>query len=78
MAAPHPDHAHWRAGSATDRLFIIVVAIKGLDGALGIIGGILLFFVKPHTIDVIVASPTCSSTGPSISTSASSPLPAAI
>lgn len=50
-----PDHAHWRGGTATDRLFIITVAIKGIDGALGVIGGILLFFVKPHTLDVIVA-----------------------
>src|SRR5262245_13528376 len=29
---PKPDHAHWRGGSATDRLFIITVAIKGIDG----------------------------------------------
>ncbi len=49
------DHAHWRGGSTTDRLFILAVAIKGVDGVLGIIGGALLLFVKPHTLDVIVA-----------------------
>src|SRR6516225_2776737 len=53
--AANPDHAHWRGGTATDRLFILTVAIKGLDGALGVIGGALLLFVKPHTLDEIVA-----------------------
>ncbi len=50
-----PDHAHWRGGSATDRLFILTVVVKGMDGALGVIGGVLLLFVRPHTLDVIVA-----------------------
>ena len=50
-----PDHAHWRGGSTVDRLFIITVLIKGIDGGLGIIGGGLLLFVKPHTLDVIIA-----------------------
>jgi len=53
--AANPDHAHWRGGTATDRLFILTVAIKGIDGALGVIGGALLLFVKPHTLDEIVA-----------------------
>jgi uncharacterized membrane protein len=53
--AANPDHAHWRGGTATDRLFILTVAIKGLDGALGVIGGALLLFVKPHTLDEIIA-----------------------
>ncbi len=54
MAAT-PDHAHWRGGTATDRLFIVTVAIKGLDGALGVIGGALLLFVKPQTLHEVVA-----------------------
>ena len=34
-----------------DDTFKITVAIKGLDGALEIVGGTLLLFVRPHTID---------------------------
>lgn len=44
------DHAHWRGGNATDRLFIVAVIAKGLDGLLGIIGGAILAFVKPSTL----------------------------
>jgi uncharacterized membrane protein len=52
--APKPDHAHWRGGTATDRLFIITVLVKGIDGALGVIGGAVLAVIKPSTIDHIV------------------------
>lgn len=51
---PSPNHAHWRGGSATDRLFIVAVVIKGVDGALGIIGGILLALVHPAMLTELV------------------------
>jgi uncharacterized membrane protein len=44
------DHARWRGGSATDRLFIIAVIVKGIDGALGMAGGVLLHFSDAHTL----------------------------
>ena len=34
--------------------FDIGVLLKGVDGALEILGGILLYFIKPQTIDAIV------------------------
>src|SRR5438876_2444730 len=34
-----------------DDTFKITVTIKGLDGALEIVGGAVLLFVRPHTID---------------------------
>ena len=37
-----------------DLLFRISVALKGLDGALEIIGGIVLLFVSPRSIDDLV------------------------
>jgi uncharacterized membrane protein len=52
---------HDRAGALTrltvplsrslDDTFKITVTIKGIDGALEIIGGAVLLFVRPHTID---------------------------
>ncbi len=50
-----PDHAHWRGGNATDRLFIIAVVVKGLDGLLGIVGGAILAFIKPSTLNWLAA-----------------------
>jgi uncharacterized membrane protein len=44
------DHAHWKGGDATDRLFIIAVIIKGIDGVLGMAGGLLLHFADPQTL----------------------------
>jgi uncharacterized membrane protein len=43
--------------------FEISVFFKGLDGVLQIVGGLLLFFVKPETISriVIILSTRCSS-----------------
>jgi uncharacterized membrane protein len=52
------DHAHWRGGNATDRLFIVAVLIKGIDGVLGMIGGIILAVVRPETWDHIAAALT--------------------
>jgi len=34
-----------------DRTFRITIALKGLDGALELIGGLVLLFVRPSTID---------------------------
>ena len=39
-------HARWKGGSATDRLFIIAVIVKGIDGVLGMAGGLLLHFAE--------------------------------
>ena len=36
---------------AFDDTFKVTVTIKGLDGALEIVGGAILLFVRPHTID---------------------------
>ncbi|TML14432.1 MAG: DUF2127 domain-containing protein [Actinobacteria bacterium] len=41
-----------------DDTFKITVTIKGLDGALEIIGGAVLLFVRPHTIDQIARTLT--------------------
>jgi uncharacterized membrane protein len=49
------DHAHWRGGGVTDRLFIIAVLIKGVDGLLGMLGGIILAVVKPAEWDHLAA-----------------------
>ena len=37
--------------SALDRSFRISVILKGIDGALEIIGGLVLVFVRPTTLD---------------------------
>lgn len=37
-----------------DRVFRITVILKGLDGALEVIGGIVLLFVSPASIDHVV------------------------
>lgn len=37
-----------------DRTFRVSVGLKGLDGALETIGGLVLLFVRPHTLDHIV------------------------
>ena len=43
---------------ALDRTFRITVTLKGLDGALEIIGGLVLLFVRPATLDDLVRSLT--------------------
>lgn len=37
--------AHWTGGSATDRLFLLAVTIKGIDGALEMLGGLFIALV---------------------------------
>src|SRR5262245_13217798 len=39
-----------RTTSALDRTFEVSVALKGLDGALEVIGGIVLLFIAPATL----------------------------
>ncbi|MER5391052.1 DUF2127 domain-containing protein [Saccharopolyspora sp. NPDC002686] len=34
----------------TDKLFLVAILIKGLDGAVQLIGGIVLIFVQPETL----------------------------
>jgi uncharacterized membrane protein len=41
-----------------DDTFKVTITIKGLDGAFEIIGGAVLTFVRPHTIDQIARSLT--------------------
>jgi uncharacterized membrane protein len=57
----------YRAGGATppepvtpalDRTFRVTVTLKGLDGALEVIGGIVLLLVRPATIQHIVRALT--------------------
>jgi len=54
MKLVKPDRAHWLSGSATDRLFIITIAIKGIDGLLGVASGLIFLFLAPHTLDRFV------------------------
>jgi uncharacterized membrane protein len=44
--------------SSLDRTFRITVTLKGLDGALEVIGGLVLLFVRPATLQHIVRSLT--------------------
>lgn len=48
------DHARWKGGSATDRLFIIAVILKGVDGVLGMVGGLILHFTDPRTLGWLI------------------------
>ena len=41
-----------------DRAFALALAIKGIDGALELIGGLLLFVVPPSTITLVFRSLT--------------------
>jgi uncharacterized membrane protein len=41
-----------------DRTFEIGIVLKGLDGALEVVGGLLLLFVSPATIDRLVVALT--------------------
>ena len=50
--------SRFRARDPLDRIFEIGIILKGLDGVLEAIGGVLLFAVTPATIDRLVASLT--------------------
>jgi uncharacterized membrane protein len=38
-----------------DRVFDVSITLKGLDGVLEVIGGVLLLFLTPHRLNAIVA-----------------------
>lgn len=41
-----------------DRTFLIAIILKGLDGILEVVGGLLLFVVSPATIDQLIRTLT--------------------
>ena len=47
--------SRFRARDPLDRIFEIGIILKGLDGVLETIGGLLLFAITPATIDRLVA-----------------------
>jgi uncharacterized membrane protein len=50
IAGAMDEHEGVRSETALDRTFRISIALKGLDGLLEIIGGIVLLFVAPATL----------------------------
>lgn len=40
-----------KSGSLLDRAFVVGIVLKGLDGVLELLGGVLLFIVTPTTIN---------------------------
>jgi uncharacterized membrane protein len=50
MAAP--------VSRSLDRTFRITVTLKGLDGALEVVGGLILLFVRPSTLQTLVRNLT--------------------
>lgn len=48
----------FRRGDLLDRAFLIGIVLKGLDGVLEVVGGLLLLVVKPSTIVGIVQALT--------------------
>ncbi|MDQ1545193.1 MAG: hypothetical protein QOH69_97 [Actinomycetota bacterium] len=46
--------ARWRAGGTLlDRTFWVGIVLKGLDGVLELVGGVLLFFFTPHQLNEV-------------------------
>lgn len=48
----------FRSGSLLDRAFAVGIVLKGLDGLLELVGGALLLFVSPATVNRLVAAIT--------------------
>jgi uncharacterized membrane protein len=47
-----PAHENWfKSGNPLDRAFAIGIILKGLDGVLEVVGGVLLLIISPTTID---------------------------
>src|SRR5260370_7539371 len=45
-------HVNWfKSGDLLDRAFAVGIILKGLDGILEVLGGVLLLVVSPSTID---------------------------
>lgn len=47
-----------KAGDLLDRSFTIAIVLKGLDGVLEVVGGLLLLAITPATIDRLVVALT--------------------
>ena len=54
----------FRPRDLLDQTFEVGIILKGLDGMLEVIGGLLLLVVSPATIDRVVTSPVA--TGPGL------------
>lgn len=57
FAPPHGEQSRamreFRQGDLFDRAFVIGVALKGIDGVLELLGGLLLLLVSPATINAV-------------------------
>src|SRR5260370_31518637 len=52
--APGLDAMNWfKSGDRLDRAFAVAIILKGLDGILEVVGGVLLLVVSPTTIDQV-------------------------
>lgn len=59
MMGPVRQRATWlRGGDLLDRTFAVGITLKGLDGLLEVVGGLLLLLVSPATIDRVVRAVT--------------------
>jgi len=50
--------ARFKPKTGFDRVFEVGILLKGLDGLLEIVGGILLFFIKPELVNHLAATLT--------------------
>ena len=50
--------SYFKPGDPLDRVFEIAILLKGLDGILETIGGLLLLLISPSTINRLVAALT--------------------
>src|SRR5260370_37993957 len=53
-ATSSPDSVNWfKSGDRLARAFAVAIILKGLDGILEVVGGVLLLVVSPTTIDQV-------------------------
>ncbi len=50
MLSPMQAESRFRQGDLLDRAFLVGIVLKGLDGLLEVVGGLLLLLVSPTTI----------------------------
>ena len=50
MLSPMQAESRFRQGDVLDRAFLVGIVLKGLDGLLEVVGGLLLLLVSPATI----------------------------